>query len=145
MKIEAFNHTLLLSFQGNVYGEIASLSGPFALEPGTKDIVFEKVPDERLQDKEELIRYIGQYKLQEGILATVSLKKESVLILSLQGQPDYDLVPYKKGAFYFKGLDGFSVQFAENEQKEVQRITIVQPNGEFVGEKVNKEKEKVDC
>lgn len=145
MKIEAFNHTLLLSFQGNVYGEIASLSGPFALEPGTKDIVFEKVPDERLQDKEELIRYIGQYKLQEGILATVSLKKESVLILSLQGQPDYELVPYKKGAFYFKGLDGFSVQFAENEQKEVQRITIVQPNGEFVGEKVNKEKEKVDC
>jgi hypothetical protein len=47
------------------------------------------------------------------------------------GQPEYELLPTDNHKFSFKILEGFKVEFVENEKKQYNEIILIQPNGTF--------------
>jgi hypothetical protein len=65
----------------------------------------------------------------------VSLKGEKTLYLSVPGQPEYELVPYKGTEFNLKNLTGFSIEFITDESGAVKEAKITQPNGVFTAKK----------
>jgi hypothetical protein len=83
-----------------------------------------------MREKGFLERFTGVYDLA-GTSITVTLKGESVLQLSVPGQPDYELAPYKDNEFTLQGLNGFSVAFTLDETGAVTGAVVTQPNGVF--------------
>jgi hypothetical protein len=52
----------------------------------------------------------------------------------VNGQPPYELVPYRGSEFNLKGLTGFSLRF-EEENGTVTAASFIQPNGTFRAKK----------
>jgi hypothetical protein len=46
-----------------------------------------------------------------------NIRGGNTLILTIPGQPDYELVPVRNNEFNFKNLTGFSVKFNEVSEK----------------------------
>jgi hypothetical protein len=61
----------------------------------------------------------------------VFLKDEQTLSLSVLGQPDYELTPYKGNEFLVKGHSSMSVEFQRNASGAVTRIAVTMPDGVF--------------
>jgi CubicO group peptidase (beta-lactamase class C family) len=118
-----------LTFSTDLKGNIMSVS--VQLEPAVKDIVFTRVPEKAMMEKSFLEKFVGQYEFQ-GIVATVNLKTDKTLTLTVPGQPEYELVPYKGTEFNFKGLQGFSVEFKLDESGKAVEVAFKQPNGTFI-------------
>jgi CubicO group peptidase (beta-lactamase class C family) len=121
-----------LSFSTDDKGNIGSLA--VQLEPNVDKIVFTKMPGKEMTEKSFLEKFIGEYVLVEMIV-TVSLKGEKTLYLSVPGQPEYELVPYKGTEFNLKNLTGFSIEFITDESGAVKEAKITQPNGVFTAKK----------
>jgi len=47
------------------------------------------------------------------------------------GQPEYELLATDKHKFSFKALEGFKVEFVEFDDKSINEIVFIQPNGTF--------------
>ena len=119
-------------FRSDYDGQIAAIESP--LELRAQPIVFAKRPPARLSDPEYLARFVGVYEAPTGQRQTIELAAD-VLTLHVPGQPLYTLVPEVSGRFSIKGLQGFSVGFAE-EGGEVVKIVFYQPNGVFESPRV---------
>lgn len=127
---------MLIAFQPDARGGVASLT--MGLEPSSAPILFKKMPPEQLRDPSYLKRFAGTYTLS-GQEVKVEIR-DSILTVVLPGQPSYKLLPGKEkpGAFAefsINGLDGYHVRFDE-EKGRVKRLTFLQPNGTFTGEKI---------
>lgn len=119
---------LKVTFYTNEKGEIYKVSSK--LEPSSKDIEFVKVTDTKNID---LGIYTGAYEMDQ-MTATVTLKGDNILNLTVPGQPTYELVPSKENEFDIKGLSGFSVSFNLNGNKTGE-IVFHQPNGTFTAKR----------
>ncbi len=131
LKSELLEITERLSFFTDTKGNITSLSIP--LEHTVKDIVFTRMPDKGMMEASFLEKFVGEYELSDQILS-ISLRENS-LILSIPGQPDYELVPYKGTEFKLKDLSGFSITFTIDAAESVTEAVITQPNGVFKASK----------
>jgi len=109
---EIFDLRLKVVFSTNAKGDVASLALP--LEPAASDIEFTRLPSRDLLDKATLERCTGEYDLM-GRALSVALKGEDTLLVSISGQPDYELTPYKGTQFEVKGLSGISFEFKDDE------------------------------
>jgi len=62
---------------------------------------------------------------------TIFFKGEQTLSVSLPGQPDSELVPYKGTEFLVKGLSGVSIEFLRGESGTVTEMVATLPEGVF--------------
>jgi len=132
--IEKFDQSVSISFSTNARGEIDGLSAP--LEPAVKDIVFKRIPRQEMLDRAFLEQFTGQYALVGLPLAiTVALKGEHSLVLTVPGQPNYELVPHKGTEFRVKGLSGFGIEFIRDESSAVVEAILVQPGAVLTAKK----------
>jgi CubicO group peptidase (beta-lactamase class C family) len=123
---------LKVSFFTNKKGDIHQLSAPF--QPDVKDIIFDRIAAQEMKEKSFLEQFVGEYALGDTTF-TISLKGENTLILTIAGQPEYELVPYKGTEFNLKNLSGFSIRFNMNESGAVTEAILTQPNGVFTAKK----------
>ena len=93
-------------------------------------IEFKHTPNIIEVDKATLEKYVGEYSLA-GTAIKVYIKDEDKLFLFVTGQPEYELLATATHKFSFKTLEGFEVEFIEGEDKSVNEITVIQPNGTF--------------
>jgi len=119
------------NFRINNMGEIASLS--FKAEPTVDAIEFKRKPKEIEVNKETLEKYTGDYDLG-GQAVKFYLKEgnENTLFLFVTGQPEYDLLAIGKDKFALKVAEGYTIEFAEDENGNVKEAKFTQPNGVFV-------------
>jgi len=106
--LEQWDEKMKISFLTNVKGDIDTLIAPF--EPTGSDIVFKRVPNKEMRERAFLEQFVGVYEFLEMELV-VSLKEEHTLSVSVPGQPDYELEPYKGTEFLAKGRSGVSIEF----------------------------------
>lgn len=92
-------------------------------------------PDYQLSDS--LNKYIGNYLLSGQ---TVKVKvKDNILIASIPGQPEYELVFTRDHMFEVKGAPGFTVSFEKNKSGDIIGFTLNQPDGKIKAKKVSEE------
>ena len=129
---EFLDITTKVSFFTDLKGNIGSLA--VQLEPAVKEIVFTRMPEKAMMEKSFLEKFEGEYVLGE-VAVTVSLKGEKTLFLSVPGQPEYELIPYKGTEFNLKNLVGFSIEFVMDKSGVVTEAKVTQPNGVFTARK----------
>jgi len=132
MNNEIFDMTEKVSFLTDNKGNINSLS--VQLEDSVEAIVFTKMPEKKMKEKSFLEKFVGEYLLGE-MTVTVSLRGENNLILTVPGQPEYELIPYKGTEFNLKNLTGYSVEFIVDKAWKVTEAKVTQPNGVFTAKK----------
>ncbi len=113
----------------NNAGEISGLKTK--IEPALPDpIKFKRKPNIIEVDKETLNKYIGEFEMS-GTTIKFYLKNENTLYIFVAGQPEYELLPTAKHKFTLKILEGFSLEFFENENGTINELLMIQPNGSF--------------
>jgi len=117
-----------LNFRTNDSGDISSFVSK--LEPTIDHIEFKRTPKGVILDKAELEKYVGEYELA-GMTAKFYIKGENTLYLFVPGQPEYELLPLEKHKFALKILEGYKVEFVENESGNIAEVLFIQPNGTF--------------
>jgi CubicO group peptidase (beta-lactamase class C family) len=132
INIERFEIDMKATFLTNVKGDIESVSIP--LEPAVKDIVFKRVPGKEMMEKSFLEQFTGEYEVL-GTIMTVALKGEQTLSVSLPGEPDYELVPYKGTEFHAKGLSSLSIEFKYDASGKASEALITMPYGAFTAKR----------
>jgi len=129
---EFLDITTKVSFFTDLKGNIGSLA--VQLEQAVKEIVFTRMPEKAMMEKSFLEKFEGEYVLGE-VTVTVSLKGEKTLFLSVPGQPEYELIPYKGTEFNLKNLVGFSIEFVMDKSGVATEAKVTQPNGVFTARK----------
>jgi CubicO group peptidase (beta-lactamase class C family) len=119
---------LMFTFLTNAKGDIEGFTIP--LELLVKEIKFTRQPPDQLADPKFLAQFAGEYDMS-GQTVKVMLKGTRGLVLSVPGQPQYDLEPYRGTEFNLKGLSGYSLKFTIDEKNGVTGVTFIQPNGLF--------------
>ena len=123
----------LVKFSSNNKGEIESLGIQF--EPAIDDpIVFSRKSKEVSLEKEEIEKYVGEYKLTSQVITKVYLKNDK-LFLFVPGQPEYELFSIGKNKFEIKILEGYELKFILNNKETVTEVLFIQPNGNFSAKK----------
>lgn len=123
------NIDLKIQFHSSPAGDINMVSMP--LQPGINDIEFNRIPKPKEISAEELKKYEGSYEFAPGNEAKFYIKGGKTLYAFIEGQPEYELVPVDKNKFALKILNGYSVQFEENDKGEIISVSFIQPNGTF--------------
>ena len=118
-------------FLTNPNGEVDKITSK--LQEGVKDIEFKRVFEKKSVSGSELEKYVGEYEIS-GTVITVDLRNKTTLIMTVPGQPQYELIPTKDNEFALKGLDGFSVKFNPATGK-ITEVVFNQPNGVFTAKK----------
>jgi len=125
---------LRFNFITNNAGEISSMKSK--IEPALKDpIEFKRKPNTIDVSKETLESYVGEYELA-GMTLKVYIKNEK-LYLFVPNQPEYELVATAKHKFNFKIIDGFKVEFIENDKNKFDEVKVIQPQGNFIAKRKN--------
>jgi len=132
MKNDFFDTTEKVSFFTDNKGNINSLS--VLLEDNVDAIMFTKMPEKKMKERSFLEKFVGEYVLGE-MTVTVTLRGKNNLILTVPGQPQYELVPYKGTEFNLKNLTGYSVEFIVDKAGKVTEAKVTQPNGVFTAKK----------
>jgi len=118
---------LNIQYHMNAAGDIDMMSLP--IQPGLKDIEFNRIPKPKEIAKADLEKFVGEYELRPNVFAKFYIKGEKTLYAFIEGQPEYELVPVEKNKFELKILKGYSVLFDENEKGEITACSFIQPNG----------------
>jgi CubicO group peptidase (beta-lactamase class C family) len=124
---EVIPEDLRVCFLIDERGRVSQMSVP--MEPMVDPIVFTRLPDRQLRDPEFLARLAGEYDLPNQTV-TFDLHGET-LVLRLEGQPAYELVPSGPNEFDLKGVTGYSVKFTVPKRGPAKEAMFVQPNGVF--------------
>lgn len=131
---EMFGMTQKVSFISDVKGNIHQAA--IEMEPAVDAVLFAKMPEKKMKEKSFLEKFVGVYVFESSnIEAKVFLKGENTLALSIPGQPEYELVPYKGTEFNIKNLKGYSVEFVLDEKGVAIEAKSKQPNGIFTAKK----------
>ena len=125
---ELEDQKILFTFSANAKGDIDRLTAP--LEPLVSEIEFMRKPGSEMRDPKFLSQFVGQYELA-GQVSRFELRGDTILTLTVPGQPVYELVPYKGTEFNIKGLSGFSIEFKQEKDGRVNAVVFNQPNGIF--------------
>ncbi|MGH2481853.1 MAG: DUF3471 domain-containing protein, partial [Ktedonobacteraceae bacterium] len=131
--IEQLEMPLKVSFATNVQGDIETLAAP--LETTASDIVFRRLPNPESQEKSFLEQFVGIYEVHNMDMI-VALKGENALQVSVFGQPDDRMEPYKGTEFHVKGMSGFSLVFQQDEAGAVSEALLTLPYGTFTAKKL---------
>ena len=123
---------LRFNFTTNDGGDIASVKAK--IEPTLDPIEFKRFPKEIEVNEATLQKYVGEYELA-GMIAKVYLKEDKNLYLFIAGQPEYSLVATGNHKFSIKNLEGFKMEFVEDETGAISKAKFIQPNGTFTAEK----------
>ncbi|HEY0355562.1 MAG TPA: DUF3471 domain-containing protein, partial [Flavisolibacter sp.] len=126
--------TLKVQFITGLNGEIESMR-TFGLEASTIELEFKKTPREKPVSKEKMEEYTGSYEIA-GAEIRYYLKGDK-LIMFIEGQPEYEMIPIGKDQFTIKILTGYSVQFLRDDKNGIIAVNLIQPNGTF---KANRKK-----
>jgi CubicO group peptidase (beta-lactamase class C family) len=120
---------LRLNFTTNDAGDIASVK--MKIEPALDHpIEFKHTPNVIDVDLATLEKYAGDYEFS-GVAIKIYIKNENTLYLFVKGQPEYELLATGKNKFSFKTLEGFKVEFVEADDKTINAVMMIQPNGTF--------------
>ena len=120
------------NFRTGDSGDISSFVSK--LEPAVDHIEFKRTPKGVIMEKAELEKYVGEYELA-GMTAKFYIKGENTLYLFVPGQPEYELLPLEKHKFALKIVEGYKVEFVEDESGNLTEVLFVQPNGTFKANK----------
>ena len=120
-----------LTFVTNTKGEIDKVTIP--LQDGVKDIEFKKVVETKVLEKASMEKYTGDYDIM-GTVIKVGLRGGNTLVMTVPGQPDYELIPIGNNEFNLKNLIGYSVKFTEDGGK-ITEVIFNQPNGVFTAKR----------
>ncbi len=123
------------TFRTNPAGQVDAVTAP--LEPEADDIVFARLPDQRLKDPEYLQRFTGDYEIA-GDTLTVALQGDALLI-TVPGQPPYELEPRQGAEFGLKGVSVVTVRFVLDDAGQAKEVQLIQPNGVFTAERKSDE------
>jgi len=112
-----------VNFLTNPQGELDKVL--ISLDEG--EVTFTRKADASLTDPDILAQYLGKYELAGGIFEIV-LKDNTKLNLVITGQPNYELIPYKKNKFVFKQFSDMTISFIE-ENAKITALEIADPSG----------------
>ena len=132
MENELLEQTFRVAFSLDLKGNAGSISLP--IEPAVDPIVFVRMPDEEMRERDFLEQFTGDYQM-ERVTFTFHLKQGDALFVLVPGQPEYELVPYKGTRFTLKDMPGVSVEFIRDEAGAVIEAKITQPEGVFIAKK----------
>ncbi len=121
-----------VSFHTNVQGDIAEVAAP--LEPSVSPIIFTRLPARELSDRAVLEAFTGSYEVM-GMTLTIAFKGDSALLISLPGQSELELEPYKGTTFHVKGLTGYEVEFKRGPDGPVTEAMVTQPGAVFTAKR----------
>ncbi len=121
-----------IQFLISLEGEVDQLK--VQLEPALPALTLDRKPEPEAFSGERLKAYTGTYLIMGVQRITVSVNNE-VLKMEVPGQPTYTLAPRGDDKFDLKGLEGYTAFFQRDEEGEVEKLTLIQPNGQFSGEK----------
>jgi CubicO group peptidase (beta-lactamase class C family) len=117
-----------LQFNTTALGDIGSLQ--ISLEPAMeKPSVFTKTSRKKELTAGELEKFAGTYSIS-GVDMVVAIKK-NVLTLTVPGQPEYTLVAASDNKFALSSVEGFFVEFKQDDKGKVTELLSIQPNGTF--------------
>ena len=122
-----------VSFHTNIDGDVDRLST--IMEPALDAMYFEREVEEPSFTEEELEAFTGDYLIMGVQKITVSRDAEQ-LKLTVPGQPTYTLEYHKGLEFQLKGMKGFTALFQKGGNGNISGLVMIQPNGQFKGEKV---------
>ena len=121
--------SLRFNFITNNTGEISGLKAK--VEPALPDpIEFKRKPNTIEVEKATLEKYIGEFELAT-ITIKFYLKNDNTLYLFVAGQPEYELLPTDKHKFALKILEGYKLEFFEDDKGAINEVLMMQPNGNF--------------
>lgn len=129
-KIDKLNNELGVKviFNTNVKGDISEAK--LKLDPMLDPIVFKHMPKIFPIDAKTLEQYVGEYEIS-GNPIKVYIKNKETLYVFIEGQPEYELVATGKHLFSLKDLGNYKVEFNESDDKSINGLTFLQPNGTF--------------
>lgn len=123
-----YGQSLKATFSTTDSGDIEGLK--VAIEPTLDPIFFKRSPNTLDIDADTLEKYVGDYEIS-GTAIKFYIKNKNTLYLFVPGQPEYELLSTDTNKFVLKALDGFKVEFIEQEDGSVKEAKMVQPNGTF--------------
>ncbi len=123
---------LRFNFHTNNMGEIEAVY--LKLESTLDPICFKRQTENINLDNEILKTYTGEYSIGD-IVTRVFTKNGQTLFLFVPGQPEYELIPTSLNKFIIKKLDGYQIEFVEDENKNITGLLFIQPNGTFKASK----------
>ncbi|MFD2201748.1 serine hydrolase [Shivajiella indica] len=128
------NIPIMFNFRTNDQGDISSMSAK--LEPTVEPIEFKRNPKVIEVDEKSLERLVGEYDLA-GMVSKFYTKpsQPKTLFLFVTGQPEYELLPIGKDKFSLKILEGFTIEFLEDENGNIKEAKFIQPNGVFIAKR----------
>ncbi len=132
LTMEQWDVRFKTTFTTNARGDIDAVAAP--LEQSVRDIVFKRVPDRAMRERNFLVQFIGDYELL-GVPMSIMLKGEGTLLARLPGQPDVELAPRRGMEFLVKDLSGYSIEFVKDESGMVIKAIVTQPSGVFTAKK----------
>ena len=122
-----------LVFELDLKGSVAGVKVP--LETSVEPIVFRKMPEKEMRERAFLERFTGEYLLNKVVI-TIRLKGRNTLFLLVEGQPEYELEPYRGTLFNLKGISGVSIEFIMDEDTGVvTEAKVTQPEGVFTAKR----------
>lgn len=127
--VEHLQMHMKISFSTNVRGDIESLSVP--LETSGRDIIFRRAPASEIREKSFLEQFVGIYQVMNTDMI-VALKGEHALLLSVFGQPEHELEPYKGDEFHIRDMSNFRLEFQRDASGAVTQALLTTPEGTFL-------------
>ncbi len=115
------------NFTTNLVGDISSLN--IDIEPTLDALIFDRKAKSIAVDTATLDLYVGEYELM-GQTVKVYIKKDTLYVL-VPGQPEYQLTAIDKHLFAIKVADGYKVKFEGKDDKNLDILAFIQPNGTF--------------
>ena len=125
---EGLASQLKFNFTTNLSGDIAT-ANIFMEQTLSEPMSFKRTPNTIDVDETQLEAYSGKYELGEMTITVFA--KNNTLYASVPGQTDYELLATAKHKFNLKILDGYKVEFSENDNGEIEAVNLIQPNGTF--------------
>lgn len=93
------------------------------------EVTFTRKADASMTDPVVLAKYLGKYE-QAGTIMEIVLKDDNKLVLTIPGQPNYELLPYKKDKFRFKQFADILISFI-NENGIIKAFELSDPSGVY--------------
>jgi hypothetical protein len=119
-----FSLNFITNPQGSIDGLIVSLD--------ESQVTFNKKPDASLNDPNNLIKYVGKYKIAGSFINIELIDK--ALYLIIPGQPRYQLIPVKQNIFRIKEFADYRFEFVIVNET-ITGFKQIDPSGEYFIEK----------
>lgn len=119
---------LKFNFTTNDAGDINAVK--MKVEAALDPIFFDRTPNSIAVDKKTLMSYVGDFELS-GLIIKIYIKNDDTLYAFVVGQPEYELLATAKHKFSLKILDGYKIEFLEDDEGAINALMMIQPNGNF--------------